>query len=59
MNTEARENLQTFPTAVLAAIVRGEVDLAALVRGELASRGCDASGKWVGFEAAKRRLGLS
>jgi hypothetical protein len=51
--------LQLADTAVLARIVRGEVDLHMLVRRELAGRGCDDSGRWVGFAAAKTWLELT
>jgi hypothetical protein len=46
-------------TAVLARIARGEVDLNALARRELANRGCDDTGRWVGFAAAKTWLELT
>jgi hypothetical protein len=49
---DAAAHLQTFPTAIIAAIVRGEIDLDALAREELVSRGCGLDGKWVGFDAA-------
>lgn len=32
----------------------GKLDVMSLVRGELANRGCDLSGKWVGFPAAAK-----
>jgi hypothetical protein len=44
--------LQILPVEVLVAVRRGELDLNALVAAELASRGLDLSGKWVGFERA-------
>lgn len=40
-------------TSLLAAAARGEIDFNALAREELASRGLDLQGKWVGFEAAR------
>lgn len=49
----AGECLQTFPVAVLAAVARGEVDLNALAVAELANRGMDHDGQWVGFAAKK------
>jgi hypothetical protein len=52
--TTAREHLQPIPAAVLAAAARGEIDLNDLARQELASRGLDHDGKWVGFERAAR-----
>lgn len=42
------------PTKVLAAVARGEVDLNAIARRELANRGLDMHGRWVGFEQAAR-----
>jgi hypothetical protein len=44
--------IQTALTKVLAAAARGELDLNLLAREELASRGLDTQGKWVGFERA-------
>lgn len=53
-NDAARDHLQTFPTAVLLAAARGEIDLNALARGELASRGLGKAGEWIGFPAAEK-----
>lgn len=44
--------IQTIPTAVLAAAARGEIDLNHLAKLELACRGLDLNGKWIGFEQA-------
>ena len=44
--------LQSAATALLAAVVRGEVDLQALAAEELANRGVDRAGRWVGFPRA-------
>jgi hypothetical protein len=49
----ALEMLQTFPAFLLAAVARGEVDLNAIARVELADRGLDDDGKWVGFGNAE------
>ena len=46
--------IQTAMTKVLAAAARGELDLNRLAREELASRGLDDKGDWVGFERAKQ-----
>ena len=46
--------LQTALSKVLAAAARGEIDLNQLAREELASRGLDTKGVWVGFERAKQ-----
>lgn len=54
MNTPipAQEYVQTIPSEILAAVARGEIDLNQLAQLELASRGQDINGKWVGFERA-------
>ena len=44
--------IQTALTAVLAAAARGEIDLNRLARKELAARGLDLRGEWVGFARA-------
>ena len=50
--------IQTAASKVLAAVARGEIDLNRLAREELASRGQDQNGVWVGFErAAEIHLG--
>ena len=46
--------IQIALTKVLAAAARGELDLNRLAREELASRGLDAHGLWVGFERAAK-----
>ncbi len=46
--------IQTAQAKVLAAAARGEIDLNRLAREELAARGLDDQGKWVGFEAARK-----
>jgi hypothetical protein len=50
--------IQTAPTALLAAAARGEVDLNHLARVELASRGLDRDGAWVGFQRAREIHGF-
>lgn len=50
--------IQTAPTAVLAAVARGEIDLNRIAREELAGRGQDTNGRWVGFERAAFIHGL-
>jgi hypothetical protein len=49
----AVENVQRFDTALLVAIVNGEVDIKDLAGEALASRGLNADGQWVGFKAAR------
>ena len=46
--------IQIALTKVLAAAARGELDLNRLAREELASRGLDDQGVWVGFHHAKQ-----
>jgi hypothetical protein len=45
--------IQIALTTVLAAVARGELDLNQLALQELASRGLDHDGHWVGFEDAR------
>ena len=44
--------IQIALTKVLAAVARGELDLNQLAREELANRGLDKNGAWVGFDRA-------
>ncbi len=46
--------IQIAMTKVLAAAARGEIDLNRLAREELAARGLDDRGVWVGFDRAKQ-----
>jgi hypothetical protein len=46
--------IQIALTKVLAAAARGELDLNLLAREELASRGLDTPGEWVGFDRARQ-----
>jgi hypothetical protein len=46
--------LQTAPTTFLLAVARGQVDLNAMVRHEMVSRGLGKDGVWVGEVAAER-----
>lgn len=43
---------QTLPAPLVAALARGEVNLVAMAREELQSRGLDLRGEWVGPEPA-------
>lgn len=45
--------IQTAAAKVLAAAARGEIDLNRLAREELANRGLDQNGTWVGFDQAR------
>ena len=49
----AAEEIQTWTSAVLMAIANGEIDIKALARKEMVSRGMDKDGIWVGFQRAK------
>ncbi len=44
--------IQIAKTDVLSAIAKGELDLNQLARQELANRGLDIDGHWVGFDKA-------
>jgi hypothetical protein len=46
--------IQIALTKVLVAVARGELDLNRLAREELAARGLDDNGVWVGFDRAKQ-----
>lgn len=45
-------SIQVLPISVLVAAATQQLDLNTLAREELASRGLDVSGKWVGFKKA-------
>jgi hypothetical protein len=45
--------IQTADTAILVAAASGRLDLSELARLELAHRGLDHEGQWVGFERAR------
>ncbi len=44
--------IQIAKTDVLSAIAKGELDLNQLARQEMANRGLDKDGHWVGFDKA-------
>ena len=46
--------IQITMTKVLAAVARGELDLNRLAKEELAARGLDDKGVWIGFDRAKQ-----
>jgi hypothetical protein len=46
--------IQIALTKVLAAAARGELDLNLLARKEIAARGLDKNGTWVGFDKAAK-----
>lgn len=48
--------IQTAPVRVLVAVALGELDLNRLAREEMAQRGYDQQGVWVGFKRAREDL---
>ena len=50
---------QPLDGALLLAIAHGLIDPIAAAKSELASRGLDRDGQWVGFEEAKRVWGVT
>lgn len=58
VDRDLAEQLQTFDTRFLIAIHHSDVDVLNLVRRELANRGVDGSGRWVGFAQAAAALGV-
>ncbi len=48
--------IQTADTEVLAAVARGEIDLNQIAREELASRGLNDQGRWVGFDQSRAAI---
>lgn len=51
-------DFQVMPTKLLEAAARGEVDLNDYAKLELANRGLDEKGHWVGFEAAEKLFNI-
>jgi hypothetical protein len=47
------EFIQTATVRALVAAARGELDLNLIAREELAARGLDENGVWIGFEKAR------
>lgn len=45
--------------SLVLAIARGELDAVALARREMATRGLDRTGAWVGFDRAAQAWGLT
>ena len=58
MERDLADQLQTLDSRFLLAIHHGDVDVIALARRELANRGIDGSGRWVGFAQAGQNLGV-
>ncbi len=51
---DALSVIQTISSELLAAAARGEVDLNLVAAEELANRGQDKNGKWIGFDKAAK-----
>lgn len=49
------EFIQAATVRVLVAVSKGELDLNVIAREELAKRGLDQNGFWVGFERARHQ----
>lgn len=49
-------SIQVLPLSLLVAAATRQLDLNALAREELAARGLDVNGKWVGFNQARALL---
>lgn len=50
--------IQIAPAKVLAAVARGDIDLNRIAKEELAARGLDMRGDWVGFQKARQIHGI-
>jgi hypothetical protein len=51
--------LQLATIRLLSEAAKGNIDLNELAKRELANRGMDKDGKWVGFDEAKKLHGIS
>lgn len=49
------EFIHAATVRVLVAVSKGELDLNIIAREELANRGLDQNGLWIGFERARRQ----
>lgn len=58
IDRDLAEQLQVFDTRFLLALHHGDVDVLHLARLELAQRGLDGNGRWVGFARAGELLGV-
>ena len=56
IDRDLAKQLQTLDTRFLVAIHHGDVDVVALARRELMSRGLNGDGRWVGFAKAGEAL---
>lgn len=48
--------VQVFSTPLLCKLAKGEIDMERLARGELANRGLDIDGNWVGYDTIEQLL---
>lgn len=58
VDVDLAEEMQTLDTRFLLAIHHGDVDVVLLARRELACRGMDGAGRWVGFAIAGEAFGI-
>ena len=58
LTAEKLSTIQLFDTVVLSAVAAKKLDLNLLAREELADRGLNPEGRWVGFPEAHRLAGL-
>lgn len=56
LEAKAAEQIQTLSNDVIAALANGLLDVNVLLRAELASRGLNLAGTWVGFAQARTEL---
>jgi hypothetical protein len=49
---------QTTNTSLLSKAVKGKIDLLKQAKKEMAARGFDKNGKWIGFDKAKKLYGV-
>lgn len=50
--------LSMFNTDILVKVISGEYDLNYLARVEMANRGFDENGNWIGFNQSKKLFGI-
>lgn len=55
-NDDELLSIQTLPIKLIIAAANGKIDLNQMAREELANRGLDLSGKWIGFDQARAAL---
>ena len=55
-DTDKFGDIQCMNTEVLCMVARGEIDLNQIAINELAARGLDETGKWIGFDKAEEKF---